>query len=865
MAGRVCVVAAEVVLSNGKVIAGLLLVVGVLWWLYPSRQLGEGPGRDVVEIMFMGPGGPVRDTMADLVREFERRSEAAHAQDPNHPVYRVISGQNAARNQVEDPTRFLVSVAGGTPPDVIFFDRYAVAEWAARGGFEPLDRYIRQDLADIASGRRTDIVPDDVPRQERFYKPCWDEGMYDGKVYGIPNSVDNRALFYNADLLIAAGLTETGADGQVRARPPATWQELKDYGVQLTQHDEKGRIKVIGFPAYYGNSWLYMYGWMNGGQFMSPDRTECWLDKPPIAEALEYIKGVYDAQGGYTKVKAFEAGFQGNELDPFIQGKVAMKIDGVWIMRNLAAYGRDLNFAVGAPPMPQRRIDELTAAGKAPRISWCGGWAYAIPSTARNKPAAWEFIRFITSDRAFRIAAENDRILAESQGRLYVPVQCPVRKLNEEFYEKYVLNNDRLPRRFKEGFKVFNDLLPHSKFRPVTPVGQLLWNKHRDAAEEVLEGTDRSAAEALRYHTAAVQRRLNEILHPAPGRKISSWTWFFALYGTLLAVMGLLVVLWDTKRGFRRRLGRLFGLSREKAEATIEGAGGGYFRRQWFGGIVCAAPWIIGFIVMAGGPMFFSLVMSFCDFDVINPAKLIGAGNYTYMFSQDELFWKALGNTAFMLIGVPLGMTISLFMAILLNTKVRGIAVWRTFFYLPAIVPMVAASILWIWIFNPQGGFLNKALEWIGIQGPLWLQDRAWAKPAIIVMGLWGAGGGMIIWLAGLKGIPEVLYEAADVDGANAWQKFCHVTIPQLTPYIFFNLVMGTIGTFQIFGQAFIMTQGGPANSTLFYVYHLFNNAFRYGHMGYAAAMAWFLFLIVFLLTLIQMKLSKRWVHYEAE
>jgi multiple sugar transport system permease protein len=844
-------------------------VAGVLWYLYPSRQLTvqQQADKNVVEIFFMGPGGPISGSMEDLVREFEQRSQNAHRKDPSRPIYRVISGQNAARNQVEDPTRFLVAVAGGTPPDVIFFDRYAVAEWAARGGFQPLDQYIQRDLADIASGHRKDIAREEVPTPERFYAPCWDEGQYDGRIYGIPNSVDNRALFYNEDLLIAKGFKEVGPDGKVRARPPTTWADLETYAVELTQPPpkDKERIKVIGFPAYYGNSWLYMYGWMNGAEFMSPDRKQCRLAEPAVVEALEFLKHIYDLQGGYTAVKAFEAGFQGNELDPFIQGKVAMKIDGVWVLPNIAAYGRDLNFGVAPNPMPQKRMDQLKAEGKPAAISWCGGWAYAIPSTARNKDAAWELIRFLTADHAFRVTAENDRVLAESMGRLYLPNQCPVKAINEEFFAKYVLGNERLPQRFKDGYKVFNDLLPVSKFRPVTPVGQLLWNKHRDAAEEVLEGTAKTPKEVLEYHAAIVQRSLDKILNPPPGKPIRDWTWFYVAYGAGLLILGSLVVLWDTKQGFRSRLGKLMGMSREKSEAIIEGSRGGYFRQQWFGGILCASPWIIGFIVMAGGPMVFSLVMSFCDFDVINPAKLTGLANYRDMVGQDELFWKALGNTAFMLIGVPLGMIVSLLMAMLLNLKVRGIAVWRTFFYLPAIVPMVAGSILWIWIFNPEGGFLNQVLELFGVRGPLWLGDQNWAKPSIILMGLWGAGGGMIIWLAGLKGISEQLYEAADVDGANGWQKFLHVTIPQLTPYIFFNLIMGIIGTFQIFGQAFIMTQGGPANSTLFYVYHLFNNAFRYGHMGYAAAMAWFLFVIVFLLTLVQMKLSKRWVYYESE
>jgi multiple sugar transport system permease protein len=203
--------------------------------------------------------------------------------------------------------------------------------------------------------------------------------------------------------------------------------------------------------------------------------------------------------------------------------------------------------------------------------------------------------------------------------------------------------------------------------------------------------------------------------------------------------------------------------------------------------------------------------------------------------------------------------------AVLLTLKIRGVSVWRTFFYLPSIVPMVAASILWVWIFNPQGGLINQVLGLVGLPEPGWLQDASWSKPSLILMGLWSAGGGMLIWIAGIKGIDRSYYEAASVDGAGALQRFRHITIPMLTPYIFFNLIMGFISTFQIFASAFIMTQGGPEDSTLFFVYHLFNNAFRYGHMGYASAMAWILFTIVMILTVIQLKLSKRWVFYEGE
>jgi multiple sugar transport system permease protein len=215
--------------------------------------------------------------------------------------------------------------------------------------------------------------------------------------------------------------------------------------------------------------------------------------------------------------------------------------------------------------------------------------------------------------------------------------------------------------------------------------------------------------------------------------------------------------------------------------------------------------------------------------------------------------------------GIPLGMAASLGIALLLNVRVRGIAVWRTFFYLPSIMPAVASSILWIWIFNPQAGLLNGLLASFGLHGPNWLQDENTSKPALILMGLWGSGGGMIVWLAGLKGINEAYYEAAALDGAGAWRRFWHVTLPLLSPYIFFNLIMGLIGTLQIFTQAYVMTKGGPVNSTLFYVYYLFNNAFRYLRMGYASALGWVLFVLVCALTLTQLALSKRWVHYEGE
>jgi multiple sugar transport system permease protein len=286
-------------------------------------------------------------------------------------------------------------------------------------------------------------------------------------------------------------------------------------------------------------------------------------------------------------------------------------------------------------------------------------------------------------------------------------------------------------------------------------------------------------------------------------------------------------------------------------------------RREAVVGFAFISPWIFGFLIFTAGPILASFVLSFCEYDVLHPVQWVGLDNFA-MLPRDPLFWKSLVNTLIMVAAVPLNMAVGLGIALLLNMDVRGQRFYRTLYYVPAIVPIVAASVLWIWLLQPQHGLINVTLRYAGIHGPHWLQDADWAKPALILMGLWGAGAGMIIWLAGLKGIPRELYEAAEIDGAGRLNRFRHVTLPMLTPYIFFNLVMGTIGAFQIFTNAYLMTDSeaglGPVDSLLFYVFNLFNQAFRYFKMGYASALAWILFLIILALTLINWRLRKRWV-----
>jgi len=286
--------------------------------------------------------------------------------------------------------------------------------------------------------------------------------------------------------------------------------------------------------------------------------------------------------------------------------------------------------------------------------------------------------------------------------------------------------------------------------------------------------------------------------------------------------------------------------------------------KQYLTGYLFVSPWIVGFIAFVFWPFLQSIYLSFTRYNIVSPAKWVGAANYRMLLTQDELFWKSAWVTIkFAIISVPLGIVAGIALALLLNINVKGITAFRTIFYLPSIVPTVATSVLFIWILNPTIGLINRVLALAHIQGPSWLNTAPWAFYSLVMMSLWGVGGSMIIYLAGLKDIPVHLYEAATIDGANALKKMRHITLPMMTPVIFFNLVMGIIGSFQYFTQAYVIApNGGPQDSTYFYSLYLYNRAWKYLDMGYASAMAWMLFLVIIVLTGLVFRTQKKWVHY---
>lgn len=771
--------------------------------------------------------GPDTKGTEAVVREFERRN----------PEYRVrVLGMGAGEM---NPQKLMTAIVGRVPPDVIHQDRFTISDWAKRGAFRPLDDLIANDQA---AGVYT-------PGPDTFYPAAWAEAQFDGKQYGIPTDADDRALYYSKAIFQekAADLRKAGLDPD---RPPRTWSEILAYSKVLTEFNKDGSLKRAGFIPNFGNSWLYLFAFQNNAEFMSPDGRRCTLNSPPAVEALQFMIDGYDILGGYEAAQKFQTGFQGGENDPFMVGKVAMKIDGDWILYGLAKYAPHLNFYSAPPPVPDDRYYRRGrfANEKDQFVTWIGGFSYAIPNGAREIEGAWKFIKFATSTEGHLLDMRAQREWERLRGRIFIPRVKANIKTNEVAFVEF----RPADKKFADVVKLNIELMNVARIRPATFVGQVLWDEHVRAIEQACLKKV-TPTQALQAGQDRVQRLLDEVFNE---RQYS--------------VVDLRVPMWLGLGGFLLGCALLFARFRSLNLGALA-------RQEARWAYLFIAPWAIGFVIFTLGPMLASMFFSFTQYNVLNDARWVGTKNFADVFGSDwQNISKALSNVLYISgVGVPLGLVTGLAIALLLNSAVNGMRVYRTAFYVPAIVPTTAAVVLWLWILTPdpsKGVFNNiwshTILPWFGVQPPGWHTAEAWAKPTLIIMGLWGAGSGMILWLAGLKGIPATLYEAANIDGASPWQQFWNVTLPQLSPIIFFNTVMGFIGAIQTFDSIYIITKGlnsGPADSLLMPVYHLFTNAFNYFRMGYASALAWVIFAIILLLTLIQFKLAPRWVHYEAD
>lgn len=826
------------------------LAAGALALLGSAQAQGPKKRDLVIWGIAVGPETKGQDA---VIREFAKR----------HPDVNVRVLSMGAGNM--DPQKLLTSIVGNVAPDVINQDRFSISDWASRGAFQSLDDLIARDKDQAL-----------CPKPSQYYPATWEEATYEGKVYGIPIGADDRVLLRNdkifkerADAIRAAGLDPT--------RAPRTWSELLRYGRAITEWNSDGSLKRAGFMPNFGNVWLYMYGFQNNAEFMSADRRKCTLDSPAAEEAVRFMIAGYDLllketkiedalqfvkegtgplantrKGGYEIAKAFESGFLGKENDAFVTGKVAMKIDGNWILNDMSRYAPQTQVIATEPPVPDDRYNKVGrfADEKDQFVTWIGGYCLAIPRGAKNRNDAWEYIKFATSPEGRLVDADAQRAWERLRGRAYIPNLSPNQEANEAVFAKYPPADPK----FAAVLKKYIDMMPVGRIRPATFAGQVLWNQHVKAMETALYKKATPKA-ALLEAQANVQRDLDAFFdketHPILDLK------------TPLIGAGVLLVLGIVGFGVwfsTRRMGRL-----DRSEA------------KW--AYLFVSPWLLGFLLLTLGPMLASLLFSFAQYDVLNPARFTGLKNYTDMASVGrEQLMKALGNAIYMgALGVPLGLATGLAVALLLNTAAKGMRLYRTFFYMPAIVPTTAAAVLWTWVLTPDKnkGLINSywaqtLTPWFGIAPPAWIQSADWSKNGLVVMGIWGAGSGMVLWLAGLKGVSPSLYEASDIDGASPWRQFWSVTFPMLSPIVFFNTVMGFIGAMQEFDRQYVMKPSsdgpiGPDDSMLTPVYHLFQNGFTFFKMGYASALAWMIFAIILTITFVQFKLAPRWVHNEVD
>lgn len=735
-----------------------------------------------------------------VVKDFERA----------HPGVKVRAERAPSGDSYTQ--KVLVEFAGGTAPDVLFVEVNIFVTLAEKGVLMPLNDLMRDTNFPI----------------EEYYPKLVDRFTVRGQVYTIPRDIAPVCcIYYNKKLFDEAGVPYPTDDWSWSPDPDRVAKQGIDPNKDFLTVAKK-LTRVI--PGSRNKQYGIDLGWeplvyTNGGRLVDDVKnpTRLRMSDPKVTEAIQFradLMNKYKVMPSPTDLQSLGVGTP----DLFMSGKLAMYFSGIWNtpqFRDIKAFDWD----VAVFPRGPNGVHEFPT----------GGSGYSIARTTKHPDLAWELVRYLSGKEGMsRLAATG---LA----------QPAIRKLAES----PVWIDGKNPRNKQITLTSADRIV----FLPFTPAWNEMMSKINPELDLVWLGKQ-TAQQALDKSEPLAQKVLDEY------RREKAFQAFPWKYGVLafFALLALIVaaVWWFSRHEWTEMKSRL-----RRADARA--------------GYLFILPWILGFLIFTIGPVIASFLLAFCQWDLIKPAQWVGLYNFAQILGQDELFRKSLWNTlVFTVFSVPLGMVGSLAVTMLLNTKAKGLALFRTMYYLPAVTSAVAASVLWIWIFNPEFGLLNTFIDglhltpvanWLGLLDPekqrvLWLGDERLAKPSLILMGLWGVGGGMIIFLAGLQSIPNALYEAAHLDGAGPFHRFRHVTIPMLTPTIFFSLIMGVIGSFQVFTQAFVMTSGGPHNATLFYVLYLYQNAFQFLRMGYASALAWLLFAVILVVTMIQFKFS-HWVYYE--
>jgi multiple sugar transport system permease protein len=790
---------------------GCAAAVLVAWafWRVGARELGRlfaaDPRTELVVLHWSGEGGPEEDEIVERsLRDFE-------AANPGLRVTRINPGDAGSFY-----TKLQTMMAAGEPPDVFYVGNERIPSFASLGLLEPLDRFVAQDAESAAPG---------ALKLGDFWPQVVDAFRFDGSnagrgtLWGIPKDFTTVGFYWNKDVFRRAGVPAP--------KPDWTWDDFIETARAIGRAAGPDGERYVGAEFVTWPAMVRAYLFTEGCDAVGPGGwDDLRLSDPKAMAALERLRAWrHDEENALTSGRSKLA--TGSAV--FATGKVGMAGPfGRWVVPEYRRI-RDFDWDFAPLPRGSERANIILT------VSW------SISSQSAHKPEAWKLVRWLTNEEGQKaqarlgLAIPSNRAAAES----------------DAFVDAAKPENDR----------GYLDAVAVSRVIdwPANPKFEQLLGSNLD---EGLKTGNKPLAQAVGdFESLWRAERASPLgrggFPPVPWVAIAA-----AAAG--VAASGALWVAWA-----RRRRPLPPGEAREERI-----------------GYLMASPWLVGFAVFMAFPVFLSLVLSFTGWrglSTLGEAKWVGWGNYAQLLADDPRFWASVRVTLYyVLVAVPLGQGLALAAAVLMHQKVRGIPFFRAAWYLPSVLAGVGVAVLWRWVFDSDAGLMNQLLgagigaaDWVlsvvglgptGLTPPHWFgRDAAtWGVPAFAIMNAWFVGGSMMIYLAGLQGIPDELGEAAQVDGIGRVRRFTSITLPMLGPVILFNVLMAVIGSFQVFTQAFIMTGGEPGDSTRFYVLYLFNQGFEYYEMGYASAMAWLLLLAVLAVTVAILRSSARHVYYEA-
>jgi multiple sugar transport system permease protein len=807
------------IIRSALAVASLVIVV----WAFANvasraiqrhREQHDRP----VTLTILHWGNPAEDRIdRDLVSAFEE-------QNPRVRVVRINVGDYALFHE-----KLKTMMASGQPPDAFYLPQDILPTLARLKLIRELDSYIlHEDKAYL-----DDFFP--ILRNGFKFDPA--NGAFGvGPTWALPKDFTTAIMYCNVDLMSAAGV-----DYRDIQKNGWTWDrfetEMKKFNALRSKREYAGR-EIYGTFLFANSESFRNIVWTYGGDYFYidpvthiPDFRRVILDTPEAQSAVSMI-----ARMRLTDHTSFNAtGIAKDGGQEFMNGNIGCYGPvGRWMV---PTYKTLTNFHWDVLPVPHEKT-------KASMLYYTG---WAMSSACAHPDEAYQLIHFLCG---------KDGQIQQSRAGLSLPSRMSV-AYSDDFLNPPPPSDPTDAPIPKHNAQAFVDAIDVARIQQIPE--QTEW---RDLLETDINRCVQTGQETPAQMAKSVQRDwLSELDSPTRVARANRMPWMgigTGIVGAFVVGGAVLLVPRRRKRGL------------------------GVDRAQQRAGFTFILPWLIGFLALTLGPMIVSLLLSVCRWNGMTPmteAGFIGAANFHQLFGQDATFMQSLKVTAYyVILAVPVLQIAALLMAILMNLRLRGITIFRTILFVPSVISGVAIAVIWLHLFNDSYGPINQMLRpmlaplhlrppnWFGVDvsvNPPINDAVKWAVPGLVIMGLWGVGGGMIIYLAGLKGIPESLYEAATIDGAGKMRKFWNVTLPMLSPLIFYNVVMGIIASFQIFTQAYVMTGPGPDNATLFYVLNLYRQAFVFHNMGYASAMAWVLFVIVLALTILVFRASRSLVYYE--